>query len=67
MKTIIMKKTVIFWLMITTMVLSGCSGKTGWFRDRSNDYENATTTQTLSLPTHVKAESFSKEYEIPEV
>jgi uncharacterized lipoprotein len=62
-----MKKIGILWLMITTIVLNGCGGKTGWFHDRLNDYENATTTQTLSLPANVKAESFSKEYEIPEV
>jgi len=64
---IMMKKIGIFSLMFTTLVLSGCGGKTGWFRDRSNDYEKATTTPTLSLPENVKTESFSKEYEIPEV
>ena len=60
------KKIGIFGLIIATMVLGGCSGKTGLFRDRSNDYENATTTPDLSLPAQVKTDSFSKEYEIPE-
>jgi uncharacterized lipoprotein len=53
-------------LLLANSLLFGCSGKTGWFRDRSTDYVNATTTPTLSLPANLKSESFSKEYEIPE-
>jgi len=53
-------------LLLANSLLFGCSGQTGWFRDRSTDYMNAATTPALSLPADLKSESFSKEYEIPE-
>ena len=52
-------------LTLTLWLLSGC-GKKGWFRDRSEDYDEAKTYPSLKIPQGIQTEPFSSEYQIPE-
>lgn len=57
-------KIVVMSLGLLCMV-SACGGQKKWFRDRSNDYQNAESYPTIKIPSGVNAESFSSEYRIP--
>ncbi len=57
-------KVVIISLCLLSM-LSACGGQKKWFRDRSNDYQDAESYPTIKIPSGVNAESFSSEYRIP--
>ena len=57
-------KIVVMSLCLLSMV-SACGGQKKWFRDRSNDYQNAESYPTIKIPSGVNAEPFRSEYRIP--
>lgn len=45
--------------------LWGCGSQ--WFKDRSNDYTKAESHAPLKIPVKMNVQSFSEEYQIPDI
>lgn len=63
------KLTVGVALCISSLSLAGCGvfGNDGYFRDRSNDYQQADSLAPLQIPEGINAKHQEELYEIPQI
>ncbi|WKD49011.1 outer membrane protein assembly factor BamC [Microbulbifer spongiae] len=63
------KLTVAAALCISSLTLAGCGvfGNDGYFRDRSNDYQQADSLPPLQMPDGITAKHQEELYEIPQI
>lgn len=65
LKKVFSIKYLVLFLLISCTVLSGCSNRPGWMRNRSNDYKTAKDSPSLKIPEGMSLDTFSDTYDVP--